>query len=62
MKRMSDYFNKTTCKRRLTEDVSYNSSDSTTDLSGGFPNATVKRRVQIQSLQLIKTVGLAAGP
>jgi hypothetical protein len=40
MKRISDYFTKPTCKRRLTEDVSSNSSDSTIDLSVGFPNAT----------------------
>jgi hypothetical protein len=38
MKRISDYFTKPTCKRRLTEDVSSNSSDSTIDLSVGFPN------------------------
>jgi hypothetical protein len=40
MKKISDYFTKPTCKRRLTEDVSSNSSDSTIDLIVGFPNAT----------------------
>jgi hypothetical protein len=40
MKRISDYFTKPTYKRRLTEDVSSHSSDSTIDLNVGFPNAT----------------------
>jgi hypothetical protein len=40
MKRISDYFTRPTCKRRLTEYVSSNSSDSTIELSVGFPYAT----------------------
>jgi hypothetical protein len=40
MRKISDYITKPTCKRRQTEDVSSNSSDSTIDLSLGLPNAT----------------------